>query len=169
MRYAAVGPAIRPRAARLPPIWFPRSGRLGSGRTRRLTCFTRNNLDSKKLRAEQPSERLGLLNSPVGAVLAALGKHVREHPEAEAVEEQAEDGRDPVRHPTALRSVDEVDERAEQHVVRIRHGLAELAVDTFAVDLLVRGGGDRRRVGPAVQLSAQRVLLVLRATAHLVG
>src|SRR3954462_14694852 len=169
MRYADLGPAIRPRAARLPPNWFPRSGRLGSGRTRRLTCITPNSPRQGKLRDADPSERLGLDGAPVGAVLAALGKHVREHPEAEAVEEQAEDGGDPVCHPAAVGAVHEAGERAEQDVVGIGHGLAEPAVDALAIRLPVRGGSDRSRIGQAAELGTQGVLLGLGATAELVG
>src|SRR5918995_260675 len=173
MRYAEVGSAIRPRAARLPPIWFPRSGRPADVQTRRLTCLVANNPGQGKLRAANPSEcgrqaaKLGGTGSggaPVGGVLAMLGKHVREHSETEPVKQERENGRHSVGDPAVI-GVDEPGERAEQNIVRVVNGLAELAIHALASGLLDRSRRDRGGIPPvALVLPVQLDLLRLRAT-----
>src|SRR5688572_5261065 len=99
MRYTDLCPDSPPGGTAAAQFGSPVPVASGSGRTRRLTCFQRNSPGREKLRggsvadAEEVARsgragsRLLLLGSraPVGAVLACLGQHVREHSEAEAV------------------------------------------------------------------------------------
>ena len=65
-----------------------------------------------------------------------LGEHVGEQPEPEAVDQQGQQRRDAVVDPGAAR-VDQAGERAQQHVVGVVDGLADLAVRALAGGFLV--------------------------------
>src|SRR5215203_4217555 len=106
--------------------------------------------------------------APVGGVLAMLGQHVLEYSETEPVQQERENGRHSVGDPAVI-GVDEPGERAEENIVRVVNGLAELAIHALASGLLDRSRRDRGWIPRvALELPVQLPLLRLRATVELV-
>ena len=172
--------ATRPRAARLPPKWFPRSGRLGKRPDSALDLpsdaaapgrgdSATGTLANAGRRRRRPTRAALADCAPVGAVLAVLREHVREHPEAEPVEQEAEERRHPVRPrccPLTRRRGRRTGRAAGRSRPRRPRGRRRSRARA--------GPPPRARAPPAAdrrcrQLARQRVLLVLRAAAHLVG